>query len=409
MSAEATLNANERDSGQNALERGHWISNARLVLPDGVLERGSIRIERGLIAEMLEGPVSGFKHVTDAHGMTLIPGVVDVHGDMLEREIEPRPGSEFPTQIAMIELDKRLAAAGVTTAFAAVSFAEARTNQRLRSEERAKGIIHDIAAHRDSMLVDWRVHARFEITNHGAAPILRELIEAQHLELVSLTDHTPGQGQYRDLEQLIAYSARWRGAPREEVEANILEKMRRVADAPPSWEVVRDVARIAVNAGVSVASHDDDTVEKVDLVWAVGATLSEFPVSLAAALEAKRRGMAVIMGAPNALRGGSHSGNLSALDALEAGALDILAADYSPGSLVQAAFRIVRDGRLPLERAVALITENPARAVNLSDRGRIAVGCRADIALLEVNDLPRVRATWRGGRVVYSDGTLRLN
>jgi alpha-D-ribose 1-methylphosphonate 5-triphosphate diphosphatase len=407
MTAQTASDAHEHD--RDALERGQWISNARLVLPDGVLERGSICLEDGLIVEILGGPVSGFKNLIDARGLTMIPGVVDVHGDMLEREIEPRPGSEFPTRMAMVELDKRLAAAGVTTAFAAVSFAEARTNQRLRSEERAKGIIHDIATHRDSMLVDWRVHARFEITNHGAAPILRELIAAQHLDLVSLTDHTPGQGQYRDLEHLIAYSARWRGAPREEVEANILEKMRRVADAPPSWEVVRDVARIALEAGVSVASHDDDTVEKVDLVWAVGATLSEFPVSLEAALEAKRRGMAVIMGAPNALRGGSHSGNLSALDALEAGALDILAADYSPGSLVQAAFSIARDGRLPLEQAVGLISENPARAVNLLDRGRIAVGCRADFALLEDSDLPRVRATWRGGRVVYSDGTLRLN
>jgi alpha-D-ribose 1-methylphosphonate 5-triphosphate diphosphatase len=409
MTAQVAVDANKHDSSRDALEHEHWISDARMVLPDGVLECGSIRFEDGLIAEILEGPVAGCKRITNARGMTLIPGVVDVHGDMLEREIEPRPGSEFPTQMAMVELDKRLAAAGVTTAFAAISFAEARTNQRLRSEERAKGIIHDIAAHRDSMLVDWRVHARFEITNHGAAPILRELIAAHHLDLVSLTDHTPGQGQYRDLEHLIAYSARWRGAPREEVESNILEKMRRVADAPPSWEVVRDVARIAVDAGVSVASHDDDTAEKVDLVWAIGATLSEFPVSLAAALEAKRRGMAVIMGAPNALRGESHSGNLSALDALEAGALDILAADYSPGSLVQAAFRIARDGRLPLEQAVGLISENPAKAVKLFDRGRIAVGCRADIALLEVGDLPRVRATWRGSRVVYSDGTLELN
>ena len=399
----------ERDQTYPGRER--WISNARIVLADGVLESGSIRLEGERIAEISEG--SGTidaesRDTFDARGLTIIPGVVDLHGDMIEREIEPRPGAEFSTQMAMIELDKRLAAAGVTTAFAAVSFAEARTNQSLRSEERARAIIHDIAAHRDAMLVDWRVHARFEITNHGAAPILRDLLEAGHLDLVSLTDHTPGQGQYRDLEHMIAYSAKWRGAPREEVEARILEKMQRVADAPPSWEVVRDVARIAVNAGVPVASHDDDTIEKVDLVWAVGASLSEFPVSLEAALEAKSRGMAVIMGAPNALRGGSHSGNLSAIQALKAGALDILAADYSPGALVQAAFKIAADGHLPLWEAIKLICEHPARAVGLSDRGRIEVGCLADIAFVQDGSLPRVRATLRAGRVVYSDGALRL-
>lgn len=398
----------ERDGGLSGhrFARERWLSNARIVLPDGVLECGSIRLEGDRIAEIVEGTVA--RDARDARGLTLIPGVTDLHGDMLEREIEPRPGAEFPTQMAMVELDKRLAAAGVTTAFAAVSFAEARTNQALRSEERARGIIVDIAAHRAAMLVDWRVHARFEITNHGAPPILRGLLESGQIDLVSLTDHTPGQGQYRDLEHMIAYSAKWRGAPREEVEARILEKMRLVAEAPPSWEVVRDVARIAVGAGVPVASHDDDTLEKVDLVWALGASLCEFPVSLPAAQEARRRGMAIIMGAPNALRGGSHSGNLSALAALEAGALDILAADYSPGALVQAAFRIARDGRRSLENAIKLITENPARAVGLSDRGRIEVGCRADIALIQDGALPRVRATFRGGRAVYSDGTLEL-
>jgi alpha-D-ribose 1-methylphosphonate 5-triphosphate diphosphatase len=383
-----------------------WLSDVRAVLPDRVLERASLRLEGGRIAEIREGSAP-HAHL-DGTGLTVIPGIVDLHGDMLEREIEPRPGAAFPIGVSLLELDKRLAAAGVTTAFAAISFSEHRA-KHLRSEERAREIVEGASALRESLLTDFRVHARFEITNHRAAPVLKELLEAGRVDLVSLNDHTPGQGQYRDLEQFISYVSTWQGKTRDEVEQNVRERMQRTQDAPPSWEVIAEVTRLARDAGMVVASHDDDTLEKVQLVSNVGATLSEFPVTLDAAKAAKAHGMEIIMGAPNALRGGSHSGNLSALEALEAGVLDSLASDYYPAAMLRASLSIAEKGLLSFVDAINLITRNPARAVGLTDRGALEVGRCADLVLLDHTDDHRVVATLRGGRVVYWAGHPVLN
>ena len=379
-----------------------WLTNLKAVLPNEVLSVASIRLEDGHIADVREGLVDGL----DCQGLTVIPGIVDLHGDMLEREIEPRPGADFPVPIAMMELDKRLAAAGVTTAFAAISFAEGKANKTLRSEERARGIIGVVHAQRERMLVDWRVHARFEVTNHGAPPVLRDLIAARDVHLVSLTDHTPGQGQYRDIEHFVEYSARWRGVSTDDARLRMMERLERLKSAPPSWSVVKEVAELARAHRIPLASHDDDTLSKVDLMADLGTSISEFPVTLEAAREAKKRGMWVAMGAPNALRGGSHSGNLSAAQTLEAGLLDLLMSDYSAGALLQAAYGLYRQGRISLVRAIALITANPARAVGLRQEGELEVGHKANLVLLEEAEYPRVRATFREGQVIYQDGWL---
>jgi alpha-D-ribose 1-methylphosphonate 5-triphosphate diphosphatase len=361
----------------------------------------SLRLEAGRIVELREGPAPQ----ADLHGvgLTVIPGIVDLHGDMLERELEPRPGTAFPMDLALFELDKRLAAAGVTTAFAAVSFSEHRANH-IRSEERAREIVEGVGALRSALLTDFRLHARFEITNPRAAPVLKDLIAAGLVDLVSLNDHTPGQGQYRDLEHFIEYVSKWQGKTREEVEENVRDRMRRNADAPPSWEVIAEVTALAVEAGLQIASHDDDSSDKVNLVRAVGATLSEFPVTLEAALSARAAGMQIVMGAPNALRGGSHSGNLSALEALESNALDILASDYYPAAMLRAALHLHQHHGLELPEAINLISKNPARAVGLRDRGSLELGSCADLVLLDHRDRWRVAATIRAGRIVYWAG-----
>src|SRR5262245_27881085 len=203
-----------------------WLSDFRLVLPDRIVQRGSIRIESGHIVEIVEGEAAGADFEGD--GLTLMPGLVDLHGDMLEREIEPRPKATLPTDLALFELDKRLVATGVTTAFAAVTFHRF-GNSEVRSEERARQISATVQQLRGTLLADFRIHARFEVTNPEAAPILASLIEAGWVDLVSLNDHTPGQGQYRDIEHYVQTILEWRklrqgiGETEEEVRARVEE------------------------------------------------------------------------------------------------------------------------------------------------------------------------------------------
>lgn len=377
-----------------------WITNLKLVLPDQILERGSIHLEGGRIAAILEGDVAD---AMDGRGLTAIPGIIDMHGDMLEREIQPRPGSRFPFDLALYELDKRLAGSGITTAYASISFIEGWGS---RDPEEGMEIVENIHRYRAGLLVDTKVHARFEVTTPNSAPILREAVARDEIHLVSLMDHSPGQGQFRDLEHYVSYYTKWIGGGTE-AEQGIREKAVALRDAPRAWHIAQEVARVCLEKNVPLASHDDDTAEKVDVMAGLGTSISEFPVDLEAAKEAKRRGMWVVMGAPNAYRGGSHSGNLSAIEGIEAGVVDGLAADYHPASLVQCAFKLPRLGLLPLHESVRLVSQNIAALCGLVDRGRLEAGLRADLVLVEEGDCPRVRASFSRGRKIYCDGTLR--
>jgi alpha-D-ribose 1-methylphosphonate 5-triphosphate diphosphatase len=384
-----------------------WLSNLKLVLSDQILESASLKIEAGVITDITEGkaPRASF----DGRGFTALPGLVDVHGDMLEREIEPRPTVHLPYDIALFELDKRLASSGITTAFAAVSFAEPRGNvgHSIRAEERANAIIETVHRLRPYLLVDMRVHARFEITNERAAPVLKSLISNNDVHLVSMTDHTPGQGQYRDLESYVAHFAKSRQASHDEVRQLVLERMERAKNSPPSWNVISEVAGLARAHNIPLASHDDDTLEKVELMVGTGATISEFPITLETARTAKANHQWTVMGAPNALRGKSYSGNLSAREALEHHVLDVLCSDYHPASMLQCAYLLPKLGLCSFIEAVKLVSENAATSVGLYDRGVLEVGKRADLVLVEEHpDLPpRVRATLREGQFIFSDHT----
>ena len=354
-----------------------WLSDFDLVLPDRVVPSGSVLIEDGIIADIKDHPVP---HGVQGAGLTLFPGFVDMHGDMIEQELEPRARVDFPIAVAMASLDARLAAAGITTAYASVSFSRGVRDGERRSFDHTSWVIREIARIRPSARVDHRVHARFDITFDNAVEVIAALVEAGHVDLVSLMDHTPGQGQYRNLEVHIKNKAAFHGVSEADARQMIATS---IAERTRPQEVLmgnmKAVSELCLTHGVPMASHDDDTTEKANLMADLGTVISEFPVTIEAAQAAADRGMMIAMGAPNAMRGQSYSGNLSARDAHSAALLHILAADYHPGAILAAVRVLAKTDPTGLAGAVRLASANPARALGLSDRGEIAIGKRADL------------------------------
>ena len=385
-----------------------WLSDFQIVLADRVIERGALRIADGMIAEISETPVADAD--IQGNGLMLLPGMIDMHGDMIEREIEPRPGVRMPMDMGLRDLDMKLATAGITTAYASLSFAPGSTYGHMRSYDFTSALIRAVVAARPNLLIDHRVHARFEVTFPAALSVVKELVGEGAVDLVSLCDHTPGQGQYRDLDLQAANISKTKAispeAAMEQLQQRIRERQETTGDMT---ETLRAITQYCALHGVPVASHDDDTVEKVTLMDQHGANISEFPVTLEAAQEAQRRGMLNAMGAPNALRGQSYSGNLSARDAHAAGLLDLLAADYHPSAMLPAVLVLAETDPDGLAGASRLTSLNPARALGLEDRGEIRVGLRADLAVASRVGVGQVHATFSRGRPVHADGTLDVS
>ena len=266
-----------------------WISDCRVVLLDRVLPNGAVRIEDGMIAEISEKLVANAD--MSAQGLILMPGFIDMHGDMVEREVEPRPNVRMPLELGLRDLDRRLAVSGVTTAYAALSFSPASTYGHLRSYEHTSSVIRAIKTMRDQLLVDHKVHARFEITFPKALAVIEELIAEGSVDLISLNDHTPGQGQYRDVERHIEKLAREKGMSLEEAAQSIARRIEeRTQPADVMTHTLDAISKACHAHGVAIASHDDDTVAKVQLMHSLGVLISEFPVTLEAAAEAATGG-----------------------------------------------------------------------------------------------------------------------
>ena len=372
-----------------------WLSDVKLILADRIIENGNLRVENGVIAEITQsdGAPSGF---------TVFPGFIDMHGDMIELELEPRPNVDFPMEVAVGHLDVRLAASGVTTAYAGVSFSRSAKDGERRSFEHTSAIIRALKASIGGLRVDHRIHARFDMTYTDAIAALEGLLDAGAVDLVSVMDHTPGQGQYRNVETLIAYRMRG-GSSEEQARAEIQARMNDAVPAEDLLSNLQEVSRLCKAYGVAMASHDDDTASKTNLMADIGVVISEFPVTIEAAEVAKDRGLMIAMGAPNAMRGQSYSGNLSARAAHAAGLLHILAADYHPAALLPAIRALSDADPDGLVGAVRLATKNPAMALGLSDRGEIAPGKRADLAIVDASD--RVVQTMSAGEIIYSNGS----
>ncbi len=374
------------------------LTNTTLVLPHGVFQGSNLEVEAGCFSKLVLGrKVRGIPQ-----GIIIIPGIIDLHGDMLEREIEPRPGSRFPTEMTIKELDKRHAAAGVTTAYVALSFANFVKKEEDDLELRTRDLVSAVCELKPKLGCDTRIHARFEVIYPEAKAMLKDLIAKGQVHMVSLMDHSPGQGQFRDLEDYVSYMANWLKVERWQAEAELKRQLAR----PKAWDSVRDIGELAQAHDLPIASHDDDSPAKVALMSDFNVNISEFPITLEGAEAAKQHKMWTLMGAPNALRGGSHSGNLSAIDVLKAGLLDTLASDYYPAAMLQAAVTLAQKQLLPFHEAIKLISLNPAHAANLTDRGSLTESLRADFVAIELNgsNSPTVIASFSQGKLIYWSG-----
>ncbi|MBI5420000.1 MAG: alpha-D-ribose 1-methylphosphonate 5-triphosphate diphosphatase [Deltaproteobacteria bacterium] len=373
------------------------LTHARVVFATEVRDNAAVLIEDGTIAAVDPESV-GSATVIDLSGRLLIPGMIDLHCDALEKEVEPRPNVHFPLDFACAQADKRNAAAGITTVFHALSFA----NHELgaRNNAFAAEIARAVHAWQPHALVNNRVHARYEVTDETAPPVLADLLENGYAHLISFMDHTPGQGQFKNVAAFRAYLARTYRKSDAELDDILANKL---ASAQNAFARMEAVAAVAGRHGVSIASHDDDSPDKVDTVAALGAVISEFPVNLETARAAKAKGLATLFGAPNILRGRSQSGSMRALDAVIEGVADCLCADYSPAALLPSAMRLPELAGIGLHEAIALVTRTPAHAAGLTDRGEIAVGKRADLVAVEtLGGLPQAERVWMRGVPVLS-------
>ncbi|MQA03981.1 MAG: alpha-D-ribose 1-methylphosphonate 5-triphosphate diphosphatase [Streptosporangiales bacterium] len=372
------------------------IHNVRAVLPDRVLDDAVVVAEDGVLVDVAERAGPPPPAAVDGRGAYLLPGLVDTHSDGLEKELQPRPGVEFDVGFGLASFEGRVRAAGITTVFHATGYyGDDSKNRSIEGALVRERAIRTRMCDGQAQL-DHRMLFRLDARDPDGLAALGETLEYYRAEtvppLVSYEDHTPGQGQFRDLD---AYARLYLGehdrtTAHQLMAARIAERDGRVwhREVALDWLVHR-------NGTVRVLGHDPVTADEVADLAAVGVAVAEFPTTLAAAHAAREYGLLVVAGAPNVLRGGSHSGNVAAADLIAEGLVDGLSSDYMPFSMIGAAFRLARDGRAPLPVAVGLVTRGAARVAGLADRGRLEVGARADLVLVtEDAGWPTVRSTW---------------
>lgn len=392
-----------------------WIVNGKLVLKDRLVN-GKIRIEHCRIAEIITDEPGGDpsavndwggspdgEHIIDAAGMYVLPGIIDMHSDAIEKEISPRPNARFPFHIAFAELEKKLAGNGITTIYHSLALMGVLGNGMNRDNESIFKLVNELQEQSNAQsMVRHRLHLRYELTNLSALDMIKKLIGKGRIQLLSYMDHAPGQGQFRTNEEYERYFMKTYGISEEAVKAMAQElaELQRMVD----WNALSELATFARSKGVRVASHDDDSLLKIDTIVRCGISISEFPVDLETAIYARKCGLSVLVGAPNIVRGLSHSNNLRAVDAIEAGAANILCSDYHPASMLHAVFKLEAQG-IPLPEAVRFVTLHPAQALGIDDQfGSLEPGKQADLIFVHSAPYPAVRETIVAGQSVYRSG-----
>lgn len=392
----------------------NWlIINVQVVTPTGVIPHGYVRVLDGVIAEVGRGDAPGIAGapsadahgtaapaipVLDARGAILMPGIIDIHTDAMDLEIVPRPGADIPVAVAFRELERKMATCGITTVLHSMHLGYEVAEKHSRSSFSRAEVFREVTrASAGLTLLHNKIHLRFELSGVEAYEDCLALLDEGSISLLSVMDHTPGQGQFSRKHFREALLSQ--GKSEAEFEAELRERFER-----PKIQGERLAVMIghAIDRGIPVASHDDDTVEKVDEMIALGITISEFPINMETARHATEKGLHVAGGASNILRGGSLSGNLDMAEAVRAGAVGILCSDYYPASILHSVFKL--EGVMPLHEAVNLATLHPARAVRLDGQtGSIAPGKSADLIVVRrENGLPMVTHNMVAGTVVMA-------
>lgn len=375
------------------------LGNARLVLADRVIEQGWVALSDGCIAEFGEGAAPAGSE--DARGDLVMPGLIELHTDHLEAHYVPRPKVFWDATAAVVSYDAQLATCGITTVLD--SLRVWREDGAEDVDGRAGVLAAAISSAREGDLLraDHFLHLRCEIPMPDVVEEAKELIDRPDVRLMSLMDHTPGQRQFRDEAKLRDYY-RGKGGGMTDAELDVLFARRFAYQQAHAATNMRAIVALAHEYEIPLASHDDTTEENVTDAINDRVAVAEFPTTMEAARGLHQAGIDILMGAPNVVRGGSHSGNIAAVDLAREGLLDILSSDYIPSSLLMAALQLPRDvPAIDLASAVRTVTKTPAESVGLSDRGEIAVGKRADIIRVHVaRGIPVVRSVWREGRRV---------
>jgi alpha-D-ribose 1-methylphosphonate 5-triphosphate diphosphatase len=365
-----------------------WIVTGGAVLRDGALAQGALVLADGVVAADAPPGAARF----DAAGLLVLPGLVDIHGDAHERQLQPRPGVDLPVGLALRDSAAQLIAAGITTAYLGVTLS---WEPGLRSLAAWRALKAALPAARAQAATDLRVHLRFEADNLEALEDALAGIADGSVHLLGFNDHTPGiLKKLGDPVQVAKYAGR-AGMPAEAFVALAHRVAARRGEVPAARARLAAAARAA---GIPVLSHDDATPEDRALYRAHGATICEFPMAEAVGEAARAAGEHVVMGAPNVVRGGSHLGWASAAPLAERGIVTVLASDYVWPAMLEAAFAMERRGVMDLAAAWALVSANPAQACGLADRGRIAPGLRGDVVVVDPLG-PAPVAVFAGGRL----------
>jgi alpha-D-ribose 1-methylphosphonate 5-triphosphate diphosphatase len=381
------------------------IKNAQVITPYGVVSGGSVWIDSGrirqagTIAERLPQTVSAI----DAEGAYVMPGIIDIHTDAMDAEIVPRPGADIPVAVAFRELERKMCTCGITTVYHSLhlGYESAELQSRSRySRAEIFGQVHGSAS-RPSLIRN-KIHLRFEVSGVHAYEQCLDLLRDGCIDLLSVMDHSPGQGQFtkdKFKEYMMAIG---------NSEEQYLEELQARTNRPKvEGDQLEALVRLARRKDIPVATHDDDTIEKVDSMLALGVSICEFPINMETAKYATQMGMHVAGGASNILRGGSLSGNLDMTEAIREEAVDILCSDYYPAAILHSVFKLHRDGVLPLHEAVNLATLNPAESVRLDKAlGSLEPGKEADLLIVRLQDgLPMVTHSMVGGVLVLQTMT----
>ncbi|ALO68080.1 phosphonate metabolism protein PhnM [Arthrobacter alpinus] len=387
------------------------LHNARIVLENEVLH-GSVRIENGLIEEISPDPHLSLDGVPgeDMGADYLLPGLVELHTDQVESHYQPRPKRFWDPIQAVIAHDAQMAASGMTTVLDAMRIGSGPGENLISGNARTLVNAVISAAEAGLLRADHYVHLRCEVATSDVVDVFDEVGGHERVRMVSLMDHTPGQRQYADIESFRTYMVGKHNMTELQFGDHVSEM--RLLSAKFSDSNRRKMAGRAHERGITIAAHDDATQAHIDESTADGVRISEFPTTILAAHAARAAGQLIVMGAPNIVRGGSHSGNVAAAELLRLGLLDILSSDYVPSSPLHAVFLLFSSGDITLPQGAALVSGNPARAAGLDDRGVIAPGKRADVVRVQTyegapteqyplgSSLPIVRGVWREGKRV---------